>query len=86
MKRWDVFDLLLSMARRQQLRFRLEKDSECDTFYFDDPLRCLVDGRPSIVALAIVYTQNLRIDVLLGGSVEQLKLHVDRVSLQEVPS
>ena len=83
MKRWDVFDLLLSMARRQQLRFRLEKDSEYDTFYFDDPLQCSVNGRQSAVALAVVYTQNLRIDVLLGGNIERLKLEVGRVSLQE---
>lgn len=86
MKRWDVFDLLLSMARRQQLRFRLDKDSECDTFYFDDPLQCSVNGRQSAVALAVIHTQNLRIDIILGGNVECLKLQVNTVTLEEVPS
>lgn len=83
MKRWDVFDFLLGSARRQKLRFRLDKDSECDTFYFDDPLHCSVNGRQSAVALAVVYTQNLRIDIILGGNVECLKLMVDTVHLEE---
>ena len=59
MKRWDVFDFLLGEARSQRLQFRLEKDPECDTFYFDDPLQCSVNGRRSSVALAIVRAQGL---------------------------
>ncbi len=83
MKRWDVFDFLLGEARSQRLRFRLEKDTECDTFYFDDPLQCSVNGRRSSVALAIVRAQGLLMDVILGNILKRLKLNVNTVRLEE---
>ena len=84
MKRWDVFDFLLGSARRQHLRFRLEKDCHADTFFFDDPLHCSVNGRQSAVALAIVRTQGLQMDIMLGNGLERLKLRVETVRLEEV--
>ena len=83
MKRWDVFDFLLGEARGQKLRFRLEKDSDCDTFYLDDPLQCSVDGRRSSVALAIVRAQGLQMDIILGNNLKRLKLNVNTVRLEE---
>lgn len=82
MKRWDVFDFLLGEARSQRLRFRLEKDTECDIFYFDDPLQCSVDGRHASVALAIVRAQGLQMDVILGNNLKRLKLNVNTVRLE----
>ena len=84
MKRWDVFDLLFAAARAQKLRFRLEKDWDTDTFYFDDPLQLRVNSRTSNVVLAILETRKLRLDVLLGGNAETLRLNVDTVRLEDL--
>lgn len=83
MKRWDVFDFLARSAHRQNLRYRLEKDWESDAFYFDDLLQCSVNGRRVSVALAVIRTSKVRMDVAEGDGLEQLRLNADTLSLED---
>lgn len=81
MKRWDIFDRLSSAAKQQNLRYRLEKTWEADTFFFDDLLKCALNGKPVSVALAVIYTTKIRIDVVGEKQFERLRLNIDTVSL-----
>ncbi len=83
MKRWDVFDFLARCARRQNLRYRLEKDWESDSFYFDDLLQCSVNGARVSVALAVIRISKVRMDVVRHDGLEQLRLNTDTLSLED---
>ena len=82
MKRWDVFDLLTGAARRTNTRYRLDKDWESDTFYFDDPLPAEVNGKQVSIVLVKLQTTRLRMDVANGDGLETLRLQTESVQLR----
>ena len=82
MKRWDVFDMLTGAARRKNTRYRLDKDWESDTFYFDDPLPAEVNGKQVAIILVKLQTTKLRMDVEDADGLETLRLQTETVQLK----
>lgn len=82
MKRWDVFDLLIGATKRGNVRFRLDKTWDADTFYFDDPLHINLNSRKVCVVFARLETTKLRMDIENGAGLETLRLQIESVRLE----